>query len=218
LLEGLAVEKNSAKGGGAGTKGRAFELTGGHPALDLVNTLDWRFRESGPEELLEDYSDVVRFVEQSGLMSATDARKILRSVADNRAAKVVAAVRQMREAAAEALYAAVGGKNPSSGAVQRLEDCFAEARKQQELRWDGEKLRWMLPGSASLTALPLWLLSLSTAALMTSEQMHLLRECGNTECRWLFVDTSKNHTRRWCDMKICGNRMKARRFKAQRKN
>ena len=82
----------------------------------------------------------------------------------------------------------------------------------------GEKLRWMLPESASLTALPLWLLSLSTAALMTSEQMHLLRECGNTECRWLFVDTSKNHTRRWCDMKICGNRMKARRFKAQRKN
>jgi len=34
------------------------------------------------------------------------------------------------------------------------------------------------------------------------------------ECRWLFLDTSKNHTRRWCDMKVCGNRIKARRFKA----
>jgi predicted RNA-binding Zn ribbon-like protein len=45
--------------------------------------------------------------------------------------------------------------------------------------------------------------------------MSMLRECGNPECRWLFLDTSKNHTRRWCDMKICGNRMKARRFKAQ---
>ena len=39
--------------------------------------------------------------------------------------------------------------------------------------------------------------------------------CAGDRCGWLFVDTSKNHSRRWCDMKICGNRMKARRFKAQ---
>ena len=47
---------------------RRFELIGGHPALDLVNTLDWRFRESGPEELMTDYSDLVRFMEQAGLI------------------------------------------------------------------------------------------------------------------------------------------------------
>ena len=52
---------------------------------------------------------------------------------------------------------------------------------------------------------------------MTSEAANRVRACGNPECRWLFLDTSKNHTRRWCDMKLCGNRMKARRFKAQRK-
>jgi predicted RNA-binding Zn ribbon-like protein len=45
--------------------------------------------------------------------------------------------------------------------------------------------------------------------------MQRLRSCDNPECRWLFLDTSKNQTRRWCDMKLCGNRMKARRFKAQ---
>jgi predicted RNA-binding Zn ribbon-like protein len=45
--------------------------------------------------------------------------------------------------------------------------------------------------------------------------MRLLRVCEKPDCRWLFLDTSKNHSRRWCDMKICGNRMKARRFKAQ---
>jgi predicted RNA-binding Zn ribbon-like protein len=65
--------------------------------------------------------------------------------------------------------------------------------------------------------LPLWLLSFSTSCLMTSEAMQMVRACGNPECRWLFLDTSKNHTRRWCDMKLCGNRMKARRFKAQQK-
>jgi predicted RNA-binding Zn ribbon-like protein len=205
----------SVKAGGAGTKGRVFELSGGHPALDLVNTLDWRFRESGPEEWLNDYGDVVGFTEQSGLLTAADARKLLRSVPENKRGQVVVAVRGLREAAAEVLYAAVDGKSPSASALCRLQACFVGAKERQELKWDGERLNWTLPQATSLPGLPLWLLSLSTAAFMTSEQMRLLRECGNAECRWLFVDTSKNHTRRWCDMKICGNRMKARRFKAQ---
>ena len=62
--------------------------------------------------------------------------------------------------------------------------------------------------------LPLWQLSENAAELLTSDKLGLLRECAKQDCRWLFLDTSKNHTRRWCDMKLCGNRMKARRFKA----
>ena len=209
------MDNGSVKAGGAGTKGRVFELSGGHPALDLVNTLDWRFRESGPEELLNDYGDVLGFAEQTGLLRAVDARKLLRGVPEGKGKDVVEAVRRVRESAAEVLYAAVDGTRPSASALRRLEACFAEAKEHQELKWDGEKLNWTLPQATSLPALPLWLLSLSTAEFMTSEQMHHLRECGNAECRWLFVDTSKNHTRRWCNMKICGNRMKARRFKAQ---
>ena len=209
------MENGSTKAVQPELKGRVFELSGGHSALDLVNTLDWRFRESGPEELLDNYDDVVRFTEQTGLLSATEARKLLRSVPPSKALKVVAAVRELREAVADILYAAVDGKSPSPSALKHLEQCFSAAKQHQALDWDGEKLHWTLSQSSSLPALPLWLLSLNAAELMTSEQMHLLRECGNGECRWLFVDTSKNHTRRWCDMKICGNRMKARRFKAQ---
>jgi predicted RNA-binding Zn ribbon-like protein len=211
------VENGSVKAGGARTNGRVFELSGGHPALDFVNTLDWRFRESGPEDLLNDYGDVIAFAEQTGLLIAADARKLLRNVPENKGANVLEAVRELREATAGVLYAAVDGKSPSASALRRLEKCFADAKEHQELKWDGEKLDWTLPQSTSLPGLPLWLLSMSTATFMTSELMHLVRECGNAECRWLFVDTSKNHTRRWCNMKICGNRMKARRFKAQHK-
>jgi predicted RNA-binding Zn ribbon-like protein len=211
------VEIGSVKAGKSGEKEREFEMTGGHPALDLVNTLDWRFRASGPEELLQDYSDVVRFVEETELVNAADARKLLRSVPEAKGGRMLAAVRELREAAADVLYAAVEGKDPSGAGVKRLEECFAEARQHQELQWVGGKLEWVLQ-SGVVPDLPFWALSMSTASLMTSEQMHLLRECGNAECRWLFVDTSKNHTRRWCDMKICGNRMKARRFKAQHRS
>lgn len=209
------MEKTSSRAEGLDAKGRVFDLSGGHPALDLVNTLDWRFRESGPEELLETYADLLRFAEQTGLIGTAEARKLLRSVPAPKALKVVAAVRELREAAADVLYAAVDAKNPSQSAVNHLQQCSAEAAQHQQLVWGGDKLRWTLPQSSPLPGLPLWLLSLSTSEFITSEQMHTLRQCGNAECRWLFVDTSKNHTRRWCNMKICGNRMKARRFKAQ---
>lgn len=199
-----------------GTKGR-FELIGGHPALDLVNTLDWRFRDAGSEELINNFAEVVRFVEQAGMIGPGDARRLLRGVPENKAEKVVAAIRELREAMAEILYAAVAGKSPSGSSVKKLEACLAEARAQQQLHWEGGKLMWKLAQSPSL-ATPLWLLALSAGQLITSDQMQLLRECGNDECRWLFLDTSKNHTRRWCDMKICGNRMKARRFKAQHRS
>lgn len=211
------MEQALANAEGTDPKGRVFDLSGGHPALDLVNTLDWRFRESGPEELLETYRDVLGFTEQTGLIGTAESRKLLRTVPPSKALKVVAAVRELREDTAYVLYATIEGKTPSQSALKHLQQCFAAARRQQELDWDGEKMRWTLPQSNPRPALPFWLLSLSIAELMTSEQMHLLRECGNAECRWLFVDTSKNHTRRWCNMKICGNRMKARRFKAQHK-
>lgn len=198
-------------------RGRVFDLSGGHPALDLVNTLDWRFRESGPEELLADYSDVLRFLEQAALLPSSHARKLLRSVSDTKGEKVLAEIRALREAAAELFYAVIDERTPSPATVRQVQECFASARPHEQLNWTGQKLAWSMPHSSADPALPLWLLSLSTNALMTSDQMNLVRQCGSEECRWLFLDTSKNHTRRWCNMKICGNRMKARRFKAQHK-
>ena len=192
----------------------SFELIGGHPAPDLVNTLDWRFRDTGSEELISNYADVVRFIEQSGMIGAGDARRLLRSAPENRAERIVTATRELREALAEILYARVSGTSPRVSSVRKLEACFNDARAQQQLHWRGDRLMWELPQPVSL-AVPFWVLSLSAGQFVTSDQMQLLRECGNDECRWLFLDTSKNHTRRWCDMKICGNRMKARRFKAQ---
>ena len=153
--------------------------------------------------------------EQSGFISDALARRLIRNVSEGKAAQVFNAVRNLREATAQVLYAALEGDDPAASSVKALERFFRVARESQHLFWDGEKLAWELSQSPALSELPLRLLSLSAAELMTSDEMHMLRACGNAECRWLFLDTSKNHTRRWCDMKICGNRMKARRFKAQ---
>ena len=61
------------------SKAMAFQLVAGHPALDLVNTLDWRFRKSGTEELLKTYDDLLRFTEQSKLLAPKQTRELRRS-------------------------------------------------------------------------------------------------------------------------------------------
>jgi len=207
---------NGSENGHTRRERKPFELIGGNPALDLVNTLDWRFRtEPPPEELLTDYDDLAQFSAQSNLVSDALARRLIRNASENKAAQVVAAVRELREAAALVLYAALDGDQFRAPAIATLEGYFKKARDAQRLLRAGGRLGWEFPQSNALPELPLWLLSLSTAELLTSDEMERVRACGNAECRWLFLDTSKNHTRRWCDMKICGNRMKARRFKAQ---
>jgi predicted RNA-binding Zn ribbon-like protein len=193
---------------------KRFQLVGGHPALDFVNTLDWRFREN-PEDLIAGYDDLVRFTLQCGLMTTAESRRLLRSTGTNNAARALTQTRMLREAAAQIFYASVDRADPPAAAIRELERSFKQAEAHRRLLWSVTHLRWEFPAASAALELPLWILSLETAQLLISGRMEMVRSCGNPECRWLFLDTSKNHTRRWCDMKICGNRMKARRFKAQ---
>jgi predicted RNA-binding Zn ribbon-like protein len=197
-----------------------FSLCGGHPALDLVNTLDNRFRDSDPLELLRDYTALLRFTEQSGLASAAQVGVLRRRVGKLEAEQALNAARELREAAASSLYASVEGFTFPPPDVRLLERYFQTARTHQELVWtptsDARKFVWEWGSSQAEADLPVWMLSLEACALLTSDKMSRLRSCQSGTCRWLFLDTSKNHTRRWCDMKICGNRMKARRFQARR--
>jgi predicted RNA-binding Zn ribbon-like protein len=196
-------------------KGRVFKLYGGRAALDLVNTLDWRFRESGEEELLETYDDVIRFAEQTELLTAKIARQLLRTTDERTGERVLAAVRELREALAEVFYAALDRRRPSAAALAKLEEAIKAARERQGLRWSGSRASWGWVDAESKPELPLWQMALSAEQLMSSEALSAVRACGDPGCRWLFLDMSKNHTRRWCSMETCGNRMKARRFKAQ---
>lgn len=195
----------------------SFELIGGNPALDLVNTLDWRFRPSGPEELLPSYDDLLRFTEQSGLLNTRQAQGLRRNTDHSVAMRALQQARHLREAAAEIFYAIVDERTPSPDSIKKLDDYLHTAQANRTLRWRSSRVELAWPSDPPQPGLPGWLLAQSAVDLLIAEQIRLIRECGDPGCRWLFLDTSKNHSRRWCDMKICGNRMKARRFKAQRR-
>ena len=207
----------------AQTRPAPFDLSGGHPALDFVNSLDPRFGAGAPVELLTEYPDLLRLARQSGLVDARQARALARSDADG-AARALRAGRELREALAAAFYAYVDGRPPPPPQLRTLEHQFRDAAAHRELSWGraaerahgGAAVRWEWGRFGDDPELPVWMLAQAAAELLASEAMRCVRACGAETCRWLFLDTSKNHTRRWCNMKVCGNRAKARRFQARR--
>jgi predicted RNA-binding Zn ribbon-like protein len=196
---------------------KPFELVAGHVALDLVNTLDNRFCETGPEELLGSYDDLLRFASQSGLLTKRQARKLKRLGASQaKCAEVLREVKELREALAAIAYAQLDGKDLSAAALLILEGYFKQASFHRHLTADQLRPVWSWRGLDCQVAAPVWLLAQATVDFLPSDRSSQLRCCASETCRWLFLDTSKNQTRRWCDMKVCGNRMKARRFYARK--
>jgi predicted RNA-binding Zn ribbon-like protein len=224
-----------------------FDLSGGHPALDLVNSLDNRFRDDGPNENLVGYGELLRFLGESGLLDAEHIRLLNKGAHSDAAEHALRSVRELREATAGVFYAAIEERPPAPADIRILERHFIEASQHRELHWEPEAQNPRRPHAAasapengqarrhghehahaSLTwrwrphekdpNLPLWILSNSVSELLLSDNAARIRTCAVDTCRWLFLDTSKNHTRRWCNMKVCGNRMKARRFQARRES
>jgi predicted RNA-binding Zn ribbon-like protein len=193
---------------------KPFNLLAGHPALELVNTLDLRFSAS-PQDLIPTYADLLRFAAQLRLLTAEQARKLGRAVREDDGQRVLASTVELREALAAALYASVDGGKPAKGQVLILETHFRDAAQHRSLRDGDQHLVWTWSGFEQQAEIPLWKLAQSASDLLVSEDAQRVKGCGDPACRWLFLDLSKNHTRRWCDMKICGNRMKARRHQAR---
>jgi predicted RNA-binding Zn ribbon-like protein len=193
---------------------KPFQFFAGHPALELVNTLDLRFS-ANSQDLLPTYADLLRFAAQLRFLPAEQARRLGRIVRVHDGQRVLASTVELREALAAVLYSWVDGGKAAEGQVKILEAQFHAAALHRSLRSGDERLVWSWSGFDQQAELPLWKLAQSASDLLVSEDAKQVKSCGDPTCRWLFLDVSKNHTRRWCDMKTCGNRMKARRHQAR---
>jgi predicted RNA-binding Zn ribbon-like protein len=198
---------------------RTFQLIAGHPVLDFVNTLDYRFRDAGPIELLASHADLLGFVRQSGLASESQSAALQgSSQTPAAAAKALRSARELREALATWFYAADDANPARLEAVKTLERCFLDADRHRELAaLNALRAAWTWGRFENHPHLPVWLIARAAAGLLISEDTGRIHQCKSAACRWLFLDMSRNHSRCWCDMKICGNRMKARRFQRRLK-
>lgn len=192
---------------------KPFQLLAGHPALDFVNTLDNRFVESGTIELMARYEDLLCFMQQTELLDLSQVRRLARS---RGTARLMEQVHELREALARVFYAS--SKPLRAASLQIVQRFAMQAGAHRRLELGGGRstdalARWQWEADAANLALPLWVLADAAQALLTSENSQLVRACRRESCQWLFLDASKNHSRRWCDMQVCGNRVKAERYK-----
>ncbi|MEE8138382.1 MAG: ABATE domain-containing protein [Thermoanaerobaculia bacterium] len=195
-----------------------FDLSGGALCLDFANTVG--DRPWGKQEHLASYTDLLSWSRQTAQLDEQHAERLARQAA--RQERKAQAVFQHSLALREGIYrifsALAAGRSPEAADLKALNVALAEALPFLKVVAEGEGFGWRWSGSEGALDRMLWPVLRSAADLLTSPEATLVRECGGQYCSWLFVDRSRTHRRRWCDMKVCGNRAKARRHYARRKS
>ncbi len=191
-----------------------FDLIAGNVSLDFVNTLDDRHTQ--PKELLERYDDLARFGEDTGLLDPSQADRLTkRSSKDpERAERALRRAKQLREAIHDVFWALINHRAVPAVALATLNADARIAAEHLHLVPINGAFEWRFDDLDDFDIL-LWKIARSAVDLLASDQLPFVRACSSKECEWFFLDTSKNHHRRWCDMSRCGNRAKVRKFYAK---
>jgi predicted RNA-binding Zn ribbon-like protein len=195
---------------------RAFELIGGALCLDFANTVGGLRATPHAREYLSGYEDLAAWSQQAGLLTAEEAKPLLNgSVRDAEKAAVFERAITLREAIYHICTALVEGDEPATADLHTVDAELLLAQAHLHLSWADDSIEWEWAREAVAPDAILWRVARSAADLLTSPESRALRQCSSETCGWLFVDTTKNHSRRWCDMGGCGNRNKVRRHRAR---
>jgi predicted RNA-binding Zn ribbon-like protein len=188
-------------------------LIGGAPCLDFANTADWHASDS-PLERLTSYSGLVYWSWHAGILSPVTAQRLL-ARAQRRPREAEAALDRavrLRDALYEIFRALAHEEAADEKELSVLNSVLGQAMAQLRVSREGGEFIWEWDGMEGSLEAMLWPLARSAAELLISEDRHRLGQCADDRgCGWLFLDMSKNHSRRWCDMEDCGNRAKAMR-------
>jgi predicted RNA-binding Zn ribbon-like protein len=189
----------------------ALRLDGGHLALDFVNTLGGG-HELGPQphdEHLRSYADLLAWSVRVGTLDEATAERLASSEGD----LVLREAIELRELAYSVLWPIAEGKRPPAAGLEELREREREALSHAQLEPGDGLYRWRWEGDDP--RLPLWPPAHATVELLTQGPLDLLKPCA--ACRWLFLDRSKNRSRRWCSMEVCGTSAKKRRYVERRR-
>jgi predicted RNA-binding Zn ribbon-like protein len=194
-----------------------FELTAGIVCLDFANTLDNRASDH-PKELIKSYNDLLHFLEDTRAMAPSQVVRLIERayLSPKEALHTLQAAIELREAIYQIMWALLHKKTVPAMALAQLNGYVEYAAQHAHLVQKGSRFSWRFDELGGFDVV-LWPIARSAADLLTSDQLPFVRACSSKSCEWLFLDTSKNHRRRWCDMKVCGNRAKARSFYAKNK-
>ena len=202
-------------------------LVGGDPALDLVNTLERGLaRPTRPnQDFLADPESVLVWAERAGLLAETETSAVRSAW---RAGPVLAGSNltclvEVREALHTVLAASVDGDRSADPAVapalEVLRRHWLEAMRRSRIQARGDGPAVGLEVGVEPAWQPLDRAVAAAFDLVRGPDRARLRRCPFDEggCGWMFVDRTRNGSRRWCRMADCGTQVKSRRLTERRR-
>ncbi|MDQ2886237.1 MAG: ABATE domain-containing protein [Chloroflexota bacterium] len=194
-----------------------FDFVGNNICLDFVNTLHDRIS-SGRDDF-SSYDDLVAWSRLAGITTAGEAEQLLARARQHpaEAARVFKRATEQREVIYHIFAAVAQERDPEPADLACLSELFADAMSRACITLHDNTFMWDWAQKETTLESLLWPVIRAAAELLTSPDLHLARQCAASDCTWLFLDTSKNHSRRWCDMKSCGNRTKVSKHYEKRK-
>ncbi len=201
---------------------RRFKLRGGDVSLDFVNTLGWRLT-GYPREYLRSYEDLLDWGRQAGLLALEETEDLSREATldPEGARETLSRALALREAIHRLISAHIAGESQDENDLSALNRELSIALSHlRVMPADGAySWGWDRSGDEGKTPLdsPLWRVAQSAAQLLTSEKLGRVKLCAGEGCGWIFLDESRNSSRRWCDSRDCGNRERVRRHLARKR-
>jgi len=195
-----------------------IKLSGGALCLDFANTVHcYGCADLG--EYLNTYHDLVAWSRHVGTISDDEAKTLSRRAAGHPAEAKSAHRRaiELREAIYRIFTITLKGQSPAREDLEVFNNYLAEAMMRSQIVKTQEGFYLDMTGNKAKLD---WILNpviRSAADLLVSEEFRRVKKCADPICGWLFLDISRNRSRRWCDMRDCGNRAKAGRFYKKKK-
>ena len=199
-----------------------FDLTSGALALDFVNTLSGRYDDE-PREGLRSYDELLSFARGVDCIDASETGALAQLALrfPDEAARALADATRMREVLFVIFSSVAAGHTPLQVDLNRIGPCLTRAAGQRRLHLqDGRvALGWEPIGDEpAFLERPLWSIVQDAVDLLVHGELDRVRECAADDCGWLFIDTTRNRSRRWCSMQTCGNRAKVSSFRARKRD
>ena len=187
-------------------------LLGERLCLDFVNTIE--SPRAHPHDFLHSYLDLIRWGRHVGMLDDAESSHLVREGArqPDEAVRVFEQALALRLVLTRIFRAIAHGDTAEESDLQHVQMEYLSGLSAARLTPTADGYDWGWDADGLALNWPLWVVARSAVEVLTTDELARVKECpGADDCGWLFYDTSKNNSRRWCSMEGCGSRVKMRR-------
>lgn len=185
--------------------------------IEITRTTGWKPRDRSDDDFTT-YHGMLRWAVRHGIVDDATAAALDRRAtrAPSEAERALARIRRLRSVLHGILSAVGRRREPERLLLAELNDRLTEAAARRRLVSEGGRFVWRWADDPPSLDRVGRAAAISAADLLTSEILDRVKYCAADDCGWIFVDGSRNRSRRWCDMSDCGNRAKVRRYRERK--